>query len=46
MLNTESKGFTIENFEELNREIQPTIPKEFPRERMPSKLTAIISKLT
>lgn len=34
---TDTRGFTIENFEEFNREISPTVPPEFPHEKMPSK---------
>ena len=30
MLNTDSKGFAIENFAEFNREYSPTVPKAFP----------------
>ena len=34
----ELRGMSLENFKELNREIQPTIPKGFPKERMPKEL--------
>jgi len=37
MLNTDTKGFMIENLAEFNREVQPSIPKEFPHNKLPSK---------
>lgn len=36
MLNTDSKGFQIENLAELNREYQPSLPQGFPKDRIPS----------
>ena len=35
MLNTDTKGFAIENFAEFNREYSPSIPKGFPKDRLP-----------
>ena len=35
MINTDNKGFTIENTSEFNREYQPTLPKGFPKELIP-----------
>jgi hypothetical protein len=37
MLNTDSKGFLVENLAELNKEHSPSIPIGFPRDRMPCK---------
>jgi hypothetical protein len=30
MLNTDAKGFLVENFSELEREVSPSLPKAFP----------------
>jgi hypothetical protein len=38
MLNTDSKGFLVENLQELNKEHSPSIPLGFPMERLPSEL--------
>lgn len=38
MLNTDSRGFLVENLAELNKEHSPSIPKDFPRERLPEEL--------
>ena len=35
MLNTDAKGFTIENFAEFNKEYSPSVPRGFPRSRLP-----------
>jgi hypothetical protein len=35
MINTDSKGFTIDNLNELNKEHSPSIPFDFPKERLP-----------
>mgnify|MGYP000607084326 CR=1 FL=1 len=35
MLNTDTKGFTIENFAEFNRESSPSVPPAFPKSRLP-----------
>ena len=35
MLNTDSKGHSIENFADFNREYSPSIPPAFPREKLP-----------
>ena len=35
MLNTDSKGFLIENFAEFNREYSPNVPASLPRDRLP-----------
>ena len=40
MLNTDTHGFQIQNFTEFNREISPSIPKEFPQKNLPSELCA------
>lgn len=41
MLNTDSRGFNLENLAELNKDYSPTIPYNFPKERMPSKLNSL-----
>eukprot|EP00347_Sterkiella_histriomuscorum_P016303 403353704 len=38
MMSTESRGFVIENLNELNREHSPSIPHNFPKERLPNEL--------
>lgn len=38
MLNTDSKGFTIENIAVLNAEFSPSLPKEFPKDRIPKEI--------
>ena len=38
MLNTDSKGFLVENLQEFNKEHSPSIPPGFPPERIPSEL--------
>jgi len=35
MLNTDAKGFTIENLAVLNAEYSPNLPKAFPSTRIP-----------
>ena len=35
MLNTDTKGFSIENFSEFNREYSPSVPSAFPKNRLP-----------
>jgi len=37
MLNTDSRGFLVENLNELNKEHSPSIPTSFPKDRLPSK---------
>ena len=36
MQNTDSKGFLIENIAEFNKEHSPSIPQNFPKDRLPS----------
>ena len=38
MLNVDHKGLYIENLNEFNREHSPTIPTQFPKERLPKDL--------
>ena len=38
MLNTDSRGFLIENLSEFNKEHSPSIPSGFPRDRLPQEL--------
>ena len=38
MLNTDSKGFTIENLSVLNAESSPNLPRDFPQDRIPKEL--------
>jgi hypothetical protein len=38
MLNTDSKGFLVENLNELNKEHSPSIPPGFPRSLLPKEL--------
>jgi len=38
MLNTDSRGFLIENLNEFNKEHSPSIPLGFPRDRLPQEL--------
>ena len=38
MLNTDHKGLHIENLEHFNREHSPTLPHDFPKERLPHDL--------
>lgn len=38
MLNTDTKGFTIENLSVLNAEYQPTLPLDFPKDKVPKEL--------
>ena len=38
MMNTDTHGFKIENFREFNREISPTVPKDFPRQNLPKEM--------
>lgn len=38
MMNTDSKGFLVENLNEFNKEHSPSIPDGFPRELMPAEL--------
>ena len=40
MLNTDTHGYQIQNFTEFNREISPTVPKEFPKKNLPKELCA------
>ena len=40
MLNTDTHGFQIQNFTEFNREISPSVPKEFPQKNLPTELCA------
>ena len=35
MLNTDTKGFSIENFAEFNKEYSPSVPLGFPRNLLP-----------
>ena len=35
MINTDTKGFSIENFAEFNREYSPSIPANFPKSNLP-----------
>ena len=36
MINTDTKGLTIENLAELEKEIEPTLPENFPTNRLPT----------
>jgi hypothetical protein len=38
MMNTDSKGYHIENINEFNKEHSPSIPPDFPRELLPKEL--------
>lgn len=38
MLNTDTKGFTIENLSVLNSEYQPTLPPDFPADKIPKEM--------
>lgn len=38
MLNTDSRGFLVENLNEFNKEHSPSIPSGFPRDRLPQEL--------
>ena len=38
MLNTDSRGFLVENLNEFNKEHSPSIPPGFPRDRLPQEL--------
>ncbi len=42
MINTDSRGFTIDNLNELNKEHSPSIPIGFPKFRLPGKFLSII----
>ena len=35
MINTDTKGLSIENLAELEKEVEPTLPPLFPAERLP-----------
>ena len=37
MLNADHRGVLIENLSEFNREHSPTIPYDFPKERLPAE---------
>lgn len=37
MISTDNKGIDIENLGELNKEHSPSIPLNFPKERLPGK---------
>ena len=37
MLNTDTKAMTIENVAIFNSEYQPSLPKDFPRDRIPAE---------
>ncbi|CDW78419.1 UNKNOWN [Stylonychia lemnae] len=41
MISTDSKGFYIENLGELNKEHSPSLPMNFPKERLPCKIYKI-----
>ena len=41
MINTDNKGFTIENLNVFNSEFQPTLPKGFPQERVPHEVCGL-----
>ena len=36
MLNTDSRGYLVENLNEFNKEHSPSIPLSFPSDRLPS----------
>ena len=38
MMNTDSRGFLVENLVEFNKEHSPSIPLAFPKERLPTEL--------
>ena len=38
MLNTDSRGFLIENLAEFNKEHSPSIPHDFPKDLLPKEL--------
>ena len=41
MMNTDNRGFLIENLNEFNKEHSPSIPHDFPKDRLPSTITPI-----
>ena len=38
MLNVDHRGLLIENLAEFNKEHSPTIPKDFPKDRLPKDM--------